>query len=85
MRIGLICPTCAQKQGGTGTWFRETIREDRLYTGKCPKGHGLLLALQTLPHEMLFEIALNAIYDGYYREAVTSFCSSMERFFEFAI
>jgi len=85
MRVKLICPTCAQAQGGIGNWFVETIREDGLYTGKCPDGHDLLLATQTLPHEMLFEIALNAIHDGYYREAVSSFTASMERFFEFAI
>jgi hypothetical protein len=34
---------------------------------------------------LLFEIALNAIADGYYREAVSSFSSSVERFYEFAI
>jgi hypothetical protein len=34
---------------------------------------------------MLFEIALNAIVDGYHREAVSSFAASIERFFEFAI
>jgi hypothetical protein len=85
MRVSLICPTCAQAAGGVGTWFVDTIREDGLYTGKCPNGHDLLLATQTLPHEMLFEIALNAITDGYNREAVSSFAASMERFFEFAI
>jgi hypothetical protein len=80
-----MCPTCAQASGGVGTWFVETIREDGLYTGKCPNGHDLLLATQTLPHEMLFEIALNAIVDGYHREAISSFAASMERYFEFAI
>ncbi len=85
MKIKLMCPDCAKAAGGIGTWFVETIREDGLYTGKCPKGHDLLLATQTLPHELLFEIALNAISDGYYREAVSSFTASMERFFEFAI
>jgi hypothetical protein len=80
-----MCPTCAEANGGVGTWFVDTIREDGLYTGKCPNGHDLLLATQTLPHEMLFEIALNAIRDGYNREAVSSFTASMERFFEFAI
>src|SRR5580704_6209511 len=85
MRTGLICPLCAEAAGGIGTFFVETIREDGLYTGKCPNGHDLLLATQTLPHEMLFEIALNAITDGYNREAVSSFAASMERFFEFAI
>src|ERR1039457_2606200 len=84
MKISLMCPTCAQAAGGFGTWFVETIREDGLYTGKCPKGHELLLATQTLPHELLFEIAVNAIKDGYNREAVSSFTASMERFFEFA-
>ncbi len=85
MRINLMCPTCAQAQGGIGKWFVDTIREDGLYTGKCPSGHDLLLGTQTLPHEMLFEIALNAIHDGYNREAISSFTAGMERFFEFAI
>jgi hypothetical protein len=48
-------------------------------------GHGLLVATQTLRHEMLFEIALNAIIDGYRREAISSFAAAVERFFEFAI
>jgi hypothetical protein len=80
-----MCPECAKATGGIGTWLVETIREDGLYTGKCPQGHNLLFATQTLPHELLFEIALNAIADGYNREAVSSFTASMERFFEFAI
>ena len=62
-----------------------TIREGGLYTGKCPNGHDLLVTTQTLRHEMLFEIALNAIVDGYRREAISSFSAAVERFFEFAI
>jgi len=34
---------------------------------------------------MLFEIALNAIIDGYPREAISSFAASVERFFEFSL
>lgn len=85
MRIKLICPDCTKLAGGVGTWFVEDIRDDGLYTGKCPNGHDLLIATQTLRHEMLFEIALNAIVDKYYREAVSSFAASMERYFEFAV
>jgi hypothetical protein len=85
VRITLACPECAKSTGGTGSWFVETIREDGLYQGKCPNSHDLLIALQTLRHEMLFEIALNAIVDGYYREAISSFAASVERFFEFAL
>jgi hypothetical protein len=66
-------------------WFSALIREDGFYTDKCPNGHDLFLATQTLPHEMLFEIGLNAIGDLYYREAISSFASSLESFFEFAI
>jgi hypothetical protein len=85
MRTNLICPQCAAAAGGVGAFFVETIRADGLYAGKCPKGHDLLIATQTLRHEMLFDIALNAIADGYHREAVSSFAASIERFFEFAI
>jgi hypothetical protein len=84
MRIRLVCAECDPRPS-VSPWFVETIREDGLYTGKCPQGHDLLLATQTLRHEMLFEIALNAIADGYYREAVSSFAASVERFYEFAI
>ena len=85
MRTNLICPECAKATGGIGSFFIETIREDGLYTGKCPRRHDLLIATQTLRHEMLFEIALNAIIDRYHREAVSSFAASVERFFEFAV
>ncbi|EKK02627.1 hypothetical protein RBSH_02059 [Rhodopirellula baltica SH28] len=34
---------------------------------------------------MLFEIGTNALYDGYYREAIGSFTASYERFLEFFI
>jgi len=41
--------------------------------------------LQQQKFELLFEIGAFAITDGYYREAVSSFTSSMERFYEFFI
>jgi hypothetical protein len=85
MRINLVCPECAQATGGVGTWFVDTIRDDGFYDWKCPNSHDLFIGLQTLRHEMLFEIALNAMVDHYYREAVSSFAASMERYFEFAI
>jgi hypothetical protein len=85
MRINISCPQCAQAAGGFAVFHLEEIREDGLYTGKCPQGHDLLVGTQTLRHEMLFEIALNAIVDGYRREAISSFAAAIERFFEFAI
>lgn len=83
MRIRIICPVCSAD--GYGRFYFESIRDDGLYKGQCPVGHEVLLATQTLRHEMLFEVALNAIIDGYYREAVASFYASAERYYEFVI
>jgi hypothetical protein len=85
MRTNINCPECSKAAGGFAVFHVETIREDGLYTGKCPNRHDLLVATQTLRHEMLFEIALNAIVDGYPREAISSFAASVERFFEFSL
>jgi hypothetical protein len=85
VRTSIVCPECSDTAGGVAVFHVATIREDGLYTGKCPNGHDLLVATQTLRHEMLFEIALNAIVDGYRREAISSFSAAVERFFEFAI
>jgi hypothetical protein len=85
MKTKILCAECSKAASGIVAFFTVIFREDGLYTGKCPKGHDLFLATQTLHHEMLFEIGLNAVVDGYYREAVSSFAASVERFFEFAL
>jgi hypothetical protein len=85
VRINIVCPQCSAAAGGFAVFYVDTIREDGIYTGRCPKNHDVVVATQTLRHEMLFEIALNAIVDRYYREAVSSFAASVERYFEFAI
>ncbi|WP_435627041.1 hypothetical protein [Candidatus Ferrigenium straubiae] len=41
--------------------------------------------LQQQKFEVLFEIGAYAILDSYYREAVSSFSTSLERFYEFAV
>jgi hypothetical protein len=85
MKIDVVCFKCSSEADGNAQCFVQTIREDGFYDVRCPKGHEVLVITQTLRHEMLFEIALNAIKDGYYREAVASFAASAERFFEFGI
>jgi hypothetical protein len=83
MKINIICPGCST--GGIAEFTLQTLRNDNVYGGSCTQGHELVVVTQTLRHELLFEIALNAIRDGYYREAVASFAASTERFFEFAM
>lgn len=55
-----------------------------VYQFKCSQGHENTIILQDEPYQVLFEIAVQAIADGYYREAVSSAAAALERFFEFA-
>ena len=55
------------------------------YDLKCPNGHDTTTVVQQQKYEILFEIGAHAILDGYYREAVSSFTASMERFFEYSM
>jgi hypothetical protein len=61
------------------------IRNDGRYEVTCSKGHKSVTILQEQKFEVLFDIGAYAIVDGYYREAVSSFTSSLERFYEFVI
>ena len=86
MRVPINCMDCFVLTG-TPSAIRALVefRDDGLYEMTCPEGHRTFCTLQNFKHEVLFEIGVNAIYDGYYREAVTSFAASLERFYEFAV
>lgn len=61
------------------------FKDDGRYEMTCREGHISIAFLQQLKFEVLFDIGAYAIIDGYYREAVSSFTSSLERFYEFFI
>jgi hypothetical protein len=61
------------------------FRDDGRYEVTCPKGHESATILQQQKFEVLFDIGAYAIVDNYYREAVNSFTSSLERFYEFFV
>lgn len=88
MRLAMCCHQCAF--GGEVSpdalypVFIE-VRDDGRYEFTCQKGHTSVVVLQQQKFEVLFQIGAYAILDGYYREAVASFTSSMERFYEFFI
>jgi hypothetical protein len=86
MRIPTICTQCVQ-DGNPAMAFLLTaeVQDDGVYEIECPFGHSGVIALQEMKFEILFELGVNAIFDGYYREAVASFASGLERFFEFYI
>lgn len=58
---------------------------DGLYPVECLNGHAFNLDLLCHHFNILFENAVNAIVDGYFVEAVSSFTASYERFMELFI
>jgi hypothetical protein len=49
----------------------------------CQHGHETVVKMPIPQFELLFDFGCSALLDGYSREAITSFASSMERFEEF--
>lgn len=84
MRIPLTCMQCFKEAGRPdSTLYPAELQDTGLYRLDCNHGHENFICVQEQKFEVLFELALNAIVDGYYREAVASFLSSLERFYEF--
>jgi hypothetical protein len=61
------------------------LRDDGIYDFNCPNGHANRAYLQEQKFEILFELGLYAILDGYYREAFSAFAAALERFYEFFV
>jgi len=61
------------------------IGNENLHQVICDKGHRSSIIITQQKHEILFEVAAYAIVDGYYREAISSFAPSLERYYEFFI
>lgn len=91
MVVKLFCPSCAYEASQNLTNKIsidvlvpfEKIKDDGKYLVKCQIGHESDVILDNIKLELLFEMGVNALLDGYYREAVSSFTSSLERFYEF--
>lgn len=82
----MICMKCFQEQGHPDEMFYPAeLQDNGLYWMKCRNGHETVTCLQEQKFELLFDLAANAIVDGYYREAVLSFTSALECFCQFYI
>lgn len=95
MLLDLICYDCIMEQVGKGipnttsgepimTPF-ELVNNTGIYEVNCNNGHSSLTVINNIDFEILFEYGLNAIVDGYYREAVSSLTAALERYYEFFI
>lgn len=92
MRINHICPYCMQEafdySGMQTLKFRLTphmLHDSGVHKIKCPRGHEYSVVLSAAKYEILYDVGMNALGDGYTRESVSSFASSLERFYEFFI
>ena len=86
MRLPISCMKCFQEYGKPPFDFsRVEFVDNGRYEVTCPNGHTTVTIVQAQKFEVLFDIGAYAIKDGYYREAVSSFTSSLERFYEFFI
>lgn len=86
MHLLISCMKCFQEFGRPiGEFMRVEFRDDGKYELICSHGHETTTILQQQKFEVLFDIGAHAILDGYYRESVSSFAASLERFYEFSI
>jgi hypothetical protein len=59
-----------------------TLNDDGYFEFICPNNHHNRILLRAPKFEILFMIGENAILDGYFREAVSTFYTSLERAYE---
>jgi hypothetical protein len=88
MKIRLVCHDCTfPKDGGPVDMrlYDMPVRDDGVYHLTCKRGHTTATITQGEKFDVLIDIAINAIIDGYFREAVASATSSLERFYEYFV
>ncbi|MDE4099747.1 hypothetical protein [Phaeobacter gallaeciensis] len=86
MKVLLQCHQCLNEFGLGGLQPAVVqMNDERAFDMICPKGHKILTVIQQPKYEVLFEVGMNALVDGYSREAVTAFASSLEVYYEFCI
>lgn len=86
MKIAFECTECIRAGAlNDGEEVRLPLNNDGVYAFTCPRGHEQRVVIQHLRFEVLADTAIQAIADGYYRDAITSFSAALERFYEYYI
>lgn len=86
MKIRTGCIECVREKTQVDEQdLRLEIRDDGIYSVTCINGHESTVILNHHKYEILFEMGVLALSDGYTREAVSNFAASLERFYEFSI
>jgi hypothetical protein len=81
MNVSMVCPDCRFDE--TKLFTVDLIPKNVCqYEIVCPNGHRFSANILYHEFQKLFEMAINALLDNYYREAIGSFAASYERFME---
>lgn len=82
MRFYIPCGPCLESR----LWNEQALlyNDDNWYQYQCSEGHASATTVLRDPYEILFEVGIQAICDGHFREAVSSFAVALERFYEYA-
>jgi hypothetical protein len=87
MKLMMECRKCykqAKQQGKKQTTYCDVeVTDHGVYHLKCPHGHDSIVLLHDHVYTLLMESGAFALMDGYAREAVSSFASAVERFYEY--
>lgn len=85
MQLITLCMQC-QVEDGIPNFSALTlmrIPDDGVIELNCNRQHRTFTIVQNMKFELLADLALQAIVDGYYREAISSFTAALERLYEF--
>jgi len=83
MKHPVQCNQCSQSIGWEDASYSVPIGDDERIEFTCRFGHKSVIVLVSAKFELLTEVAMQAIVDGYYRDGVSSTAASLERFYEF--
>jgi len=87
MRTFTSCMQCQVENGipNFASLGVARIPDDGVIEFTCDRGHRTFTIMQEAKYEILSELAVTALCDGYYREAVASFASALERLYEYYV
>lgn len=85
MKVSLSCFQCNANKNKNFKEYNFELRDDNTYPITCDQGHESIVFFDSHKFELLFEMGIYAMLDGYFRESVSNFAASIERFHEFSI
>jgi len=83
MKLYVNCWQCAFDDDPDMTRYPVQVNDSGIMEFACNRNHRAIVQLYDDLYELLFDSGASALYDGYPREAVTSFATAVERFYEY--